>query len=154
MCVASLNHKLKCFGEYCFQVREGLEVNVQIRGLGSSGKVLLIAANMKYYHFCFRPYFKALMILRCFEISWLKVICKGKAVLCNKHIRPWWCYFRVSKVQLRWDCSEYFYVLFSDCSTCWRSWDSPAPMLKPFKPSFAVASITFLLKKCLHLLCS
>lgn len=47
--VRSINHKLKRFGEYCFQVREGLEANVQIRGPGSSCKILLIAAIIKYY---------------------------------------------------------------------------------------------------------
>lgn len=93
--VCSISYKLKLFGEYWQVRRFGSKCwNVGIRGPGSKGKVLLIAAITKYNYFCFRLYFKASMMW-CFEIIWLKVICKGKAVLCNKHIMPWWCYFRV-----------------------------------------------------------
>lgn len=45
-----------------------MEANVQIRGPGSSGKVLLMAAVINYNYICFRLYFKALIILWCFEI--------------------------------------------------------------------------------------
>lgn len=123
-----IGHKLKWFGEYFPSQRGGLEASVQSRGQASS-EVLWIAAVTERNSFCFKPYFKALMILWCFEIPRLKVIYKGKAVLCNKLIMPRWCSFRVC---LKYNSDESvlsIYVSFSSCSTGWRSWGF-SPMLK------------------------
>lgn len=71
------------------------------------------------------------MILWCFEIAWLKVICKGKAVLCNKHIMPLWC----SDV-LRYEQVRLLSIFYVSGSTCWRL--RCFSLWKSFKPSFDI----------------
>lgn len=121
--------------------RGGSEANTRIGGTGASGRVLLIGAIIKCNYFCFRLYFKAL-IWWCFEIPWLKVIYKGKAVLCNKHIMPRWCCLRVCLIYSSEEIvPSIFHVSFSSCSTCWKSRGFFPHMSQPLKPSFAVTYI-------------